>query len=108
MTTIKNTRFEKSVMVSITRNQKIWGPVVRRLLHLICYRYRDTSTLNDTEKDLLNTFIYGLCYVMPCKHCSVTYTAFLEIDSAEDVIAGGKDLFFWSYALHERVNKKLW
>ncbi len=88
----------------MTRSQKIWGPIVWRLLHSVCHKYDQKS-----EKSFnAVTFLVGLSHILPCKHCRETYTMLLCIDKPLDVVEKGESLFFWSYQLHERVNKKLW
>ena len=89
-------------------NQRLWGAIVWRLIHYICFQYRDTKQLDYNTKANLNMFLYSLSYVIPCIHCRASMKTFICVSNFEKVINQNNDLFEWSYAFHEMVNRKLW
>ena len=89
----------------MSKNQRIWGPVMWRIIHLVCMAFDKNRGI---EADDVLTFLLSLCYVLPCGHCRETYTALISIDNPTDVVKKQESLFLWSYNVHEHVNKKLW
>lgn len=86
-------------------NPKVWGPPVWTALHLIALGY--PSDPDGPTRDAYRAFFASVGPVLPCAMCGDHYAdnlVALPIDSA--LASGGRALFDWTVALHNRVNVK--
>lgn len=77
---------------------RFWGPSGWRLLHLI------TFCADKLPMEKVRCFLKNLPFVLPCKFCRASLTDYYAADPIPDK---AKDLAFWMYRIHNRVNGKL-
>jgi hypothetical protein len=82
-----------------------WGPFVWGSIHLICIGA--PSVLDATAQENYRAFFNMLPNVIPCETCSVHLRQNLKTLPVDAHLATNKELFAWSVALHNLVNKQL-
>lgn len=84
-------------------NPKVWGPPVWTALHLIALGY--PSDPDAPTRDAYRAFFTAVGPVLPCAMCSDHYAEHLAVLPIDPALArGGRALFDWTVALHNRVN----
>lgn len=90
---------------------KIWGPPGWLFLHCITFGYPYVINMNKKEhvERMLKTrdFFRNIGYVLPCKYCRNSYIEFMKEIPIEYFLKSRKDLTFWLYKMHNKVNNKL-
>ena len=81
---------------------RYWGPSGWRLLHLITFAY-------EPERDKKNVckFFHVLPYVLPCKFCRASLSAYILEDPIEGACETPEKLQRWLWRIHNKVNAKL-
>jgi hypothetical protein len=88
-------------------NTYIWGPPLWRLIHSVAY------CAKSEHADELALFFLSFKKVLPCIYCRKSFEEFEQIlvvqhgNKRLGQIIQDNELFAWSYALHDLVNKKL-
>jgi Erv1 / Alr family len=86
---------------------RFWGPSGWQLLHLIAQSYPDDADAKTKRRYEL--FFNAMKDILPCKFCRESTSNFMTQDdyALHPALKSKKDLTFWLYNLHNRVNKKL-
>lgn len=84
----------------------IWGPYLWRAIHYIALGYPDKP--DPHVKHEYRDFFLNLWKFIPCIKCSLNYKRHLhEIPNIEQYLSSPKDLFQWTWLMHNIVNKEL-
>lgn len=87
-------------------NPNIWGPLAWNLFSDLCYHYDSLQNPNESIKtDVRRVFEY-FRFLLPCKHCRVSYTNYYSILPILPFIET-QNMSAWLWSLHELVNNKL-
>jgi hypothetical protein len=90
---------------------KIWGPPGWLFLHCITFGYPYVINMNKKEHVVrmhkTRDFFRNISYVLPCKYCRNSYIEFMKEIPIEYFLKSRKDLTFWLYKMHNKVNNKL-
>lgn len=83
----------------------IWGPSMWKSIHTIAVSY----PLNPTHIDKKNykQFFKYLAKVLPCKSCSSSFRKYMKHLPIDNYLSTNKRLLYWTYLIHNKVNKKL-
>ncbi len=87
---------------------KIWGPHFWNTIHSVAFGYPVDPT--DEQKTNYKNFFISLQYVLPCGFCRNSYSGFLLNDETaltDAVLENRGSLTYWTWVLHNRVNRKL-
>lgn len=89
----------------------VWGPALWRSLHIVALGYPDNCA-DEATRDMVRydykQFYENFWRVIPCKKCSVNYRQHLqELPPIDNYLSCRNDLFTWTVALHNIVNKEL-
>ena len=84
---------------------KFWGPDGWKLLHSICEKYPENPKLKD--KEIYSEFFNSISYVLPCIYCRISFKEYIRELPIENYIDNKKDLCYWLYLIHNKVNEKL-
>jgi hypothetical protein len=90
---------------------KIWGPPGWLFLHCVTFGYPFMINLNKPEHVIrmnkTRDFFRNIGYVLPCKYCRNSYNDFMKEIPVERFLNSRKDLTYWLYLMHNKVNNKL-
>jgi hypothetical protein len=87
---------------------KIWGPSTWITFHSFAFGY--PMNPNDDHKKEYKLFYQTFAKVLPCSYCRTSYQEFITSGKtllSDDVFNNRATLTYWTYLLHEAVNKKL-
>lgn len=84
---------------------EVWGPFFWNTIHLVALGFSATPTYS--EKRAVKEFFESLTRLIPCPICREHYTAHLKANPITVSIDSREDLFRWTVALHNTVNKML-
>lgn len=87
---------------------KIWGPSTWVMFHSFAFGYPMNPT-NDNKKEY-KLFYKTFANVLPCSYCRKSYQEFITSGDTllnDQVFDNRGTLTYWTYLLHEAVNKKL-
>lgn len=95
----------------VEMNTKFWGPPGWKFLHAIAFNYPEKINMADPE-DRERMFYYkqlfeNLQFTLPCKYCRLSYQKFLKELPIDAFLRSRKDITYWLYLIHNKVNKKL-
>lgn len=88
-------------------NTFIWGPPLWRLVHSVAY------CAQPEHADAVSQFFLTFKRVLPCIYCRKSFAEFEDVlkrrynNRQLSQIIADRELFAWSYALHDLVNEKL-
>jgi len=77
----------------------VWGPKLWHIIHTFA------ATYTPEKRYAFETFIYSLCYLLPCPVCRNHFTKNLKKYPLCDYLFNDETVFLWSYLLHDEVNK---
>jgi hypothetical protein len=80
-----------------------WGPIIWRLIHTVASNY-DGSIAGAIA---FKSFLTCLTFLLPCKMCREHLHNNLAEFPIDGYINSRIRLFYWTYLLHDRVNKSL-
>lgn len=83
----------------------VWGPFFWNTLHLVALGYPSQPTYAD--KRAAKEFFESLTRLIPCAICRQHYTAHLKEMPISSSLDNRQDLFRYTVALHNKVNKML-
>ena len=86
-------------------NTKLWGPSAWVTIHSFAFEY--PLKPNSVDKERYKKFYTDLQYVLPCIHCRQSYGEFLKILPLDNYLETRLQLAYWTYLVHDQVNKKL-
>ena len=90
---------------------KVWGPGCWLFLGCVVAAYPEKINMKNSEdvtrmKHTLN-FFKEFPHVLPCKYCRESFIKFSKELPITDYLKSRKDLCYWLYTMHNKVNKKL-
>lgn len=86
---------------------RAWGPVAWMTINFIILGYPKTNP-SSSKRKLYRNFLIQIGKVLPCNLCRSSYAKFIkEIPLDRSALSGRKNLLFWFFKIHNRVNKKL-
>lgn len=83
----------------------VWGPHTWVLFHTVAFNYPKQPKAEDRAR--YRRFYGGLAEILPCKYCRVSYSEFVEERPLEPYLRDREGVIYWTYMIHDRVNKKL-
>ena len=90
---------------------KAWGPGGWVFLHTITFNYPLKIDNDDPDhqerRHYTEQLFENLKYTLPCKYCRQSYKEFLEELPLRDYLNSRRDLAYWLYEIHNKVNNKL-
>jgi len=86
-------------------NSKIWGKHAWIFLHSVALNYPINPTNKD--KDNFKIFFISLQHTLPCEICQEHYKQHLKNIPIDNFLNSRKDLFIWTFLIHNEVNKFL-
>ena len=84
---------------------EIWGPHMWMSIHSIAISFPDNPSQSDKKN--YKQFFSHLSKVLPCKSCSISFRKYMKILPIEKYLTSRKRLLYWTYLIHNKVNKKL-
>jgi len=92
-------------------NTKQWGPSAWKFLHVVTFNYPETIDPSNEEHRELKFYYKQLFenfqFTLPCIYCRQSYKQFLKEDPIDGNLGSRKDLTYWFYRIHNKVNAKL-
>ena len=82
-------------------NRGFWGPSVWKTIHSMAAAY------DPSNKSAYGMFVNSLPDLLPCQQCREHLKENLKKLPVELYLDNRHNLFFWSYVLHDTVNKSL-
>jgi len=88
-----------------------WGPHGWEYFHTVTFNYPEKiDQTNEEHREF--QFYYrqqfeNLQFTLPCVYCRQSYKRFLKEDPLEPNLWSRKDLTYWFYRIHNKVNAKL-
>lgn len=83
-------------------NSNVWGPSMWRMIHSFA------ATYDIKNKNYFKQFIYSLPGLIPCPNCKNRLLTVLNILPLNDNhLENNRNLFLWTYYLHDIINKQL-
>ena len=90
---------------------KVWGPGCWIFLHCLVTGYPEKINMKNrkhrSRRKHTIQFLKHLPYVLPCKYCRESFIKFSKKMPIEKYVNSNRDLCFWLYTMHNKVNKKL-
>jgi len=83
----------------------IWGSCLWESMHYVAAGYPIYPTKADKKKYCL--FFKSLSYVLPCYSCGVSLRKYYKELPITKYLKTRKTLLYWTYLIHNKVNKKL-
>jgi len=84
---------------------EVWGPFFWNTMHFVALGYPKEPTYAD--KRAAKEFYESLTRLIPCPTCRDHYTAHLKESPISVSLDNRADLFRWTVAIHNKVNKML-
>lgn len=82
--------------------KSFWGPSTWCTIHTAAVGYKRENMTSFKQ------FIYSLPLLLPCEYCREhLYENLRTIPLTEEALSDNKNLFLWSYMLHDQVNHQL-
>jgi hypothetical protein len=86
---------------------RAWGPPMWFALTCIAMGYPEKHPTSQ-QRRAYKMFFYLLAYVLPCGLCRDSYREFVkELKLDSKVMSSRRNLVFWLFKMHNKVNKKL-
>lgn len=90
---------------------KVWGPAGWLFTNSIVFGYPyvinpENPDHKNKKQDYYN-FFYYLGKTLPCKYCRNSYDDFFKELPIENFLNSRRELCFWWYQMHNKVNQKL-
>ena len=82
---------------------EFWGPCGWFTIHLIGAAYQPSP---ETKKSA-TAFMNALTHLLPCEKCKVNLQHKLNAVPIQTYLASRRDLFFWTYVVHDMANQHL-
>lgn len=83
----------------------IWGSSVWNSIHFIAAGYPKKPT--SQQKKNYCQYFKALSNVLPCASCSISFKKYMKILPLRNYLNSRKRLLYWTYLVHNKVNKKL-
>lgn len=80
-----------------------WGPHYWVALHTVAHNYN--PDLHD-KKDYIN-YYKMVGQTLPCKYCRESFTQFFKELPIKNYLSCQRDMAYWMYLMHNKVNDKL-
>ncbi|AHA45988.1 disulfide oxidoreductase [Insectomime virus] len=83
-------------------NKEFWGPCLWRTIHSFA------ATYTPERAQEFSNFIFLLQHLLPCTTCKDNYKKNLrELPPLRNFLGSRDKVFYWTYLLHDKVNKEL-
>jgi hypothetical protein len=83
-------------------NPQVWGPSMWRMIHSFAATYKAENA------QAFKQFIYSLPGLIPCNNCKNRMLNVLQqLPLRESHLENNKNLFLWTYQLHDIINRQL-
>ncbi|ADB04082.1 disulfide oxidoreductase [Cannes 8 virus] len=83
-------------------NKEFWGPCLWRTIHSFA------ATYTPQQSQAFMNFISGLQSLIPCVSCRANFKKNLaELPPLRGYLDSREKAFYWTYLLHDKVNKEL-
>lgn len=82
-----------------------WGRPAWKFLFTIIFSYPQKPT--SRNKYEMKEFFTSLGNILPCKYCRDSYKKYIKQIPIDNYLGSKKELCFWLYTLHNKVNDKL-
>ena len=86
-------------------NPTKWGPTIWATMHIIAVSYPKKPTAADKKN--YKRFYKSLGCTLPCKFCARSYRKFMKELDINNFLDSKRNLMYWVYLIHNKVNKKL-
>jgi hypothetical protein len=86
-------------------NTTFWGPSQWSMLHTVAFNMPEKLT--GYHKNTFKQYINILGDILPCKYCRDSYKIFIKEIPVDKYLETRQGVIYWTYQLHDRVNKKL-
>lgn len=86
-------------------NTNRWGPSMWTSIHAICFNYPKEPS--PADKARYRKYFQSLSDILPCKYCRDSFKQFLKEIPMEPYLGDREGMIYWSYRIHDRVNRKL-
>lgn len=90
---------------------KVWGSAAWLFLHCVTFGYPEIIDVTNPEHlskmEIYYRFFVYIGQVLPCKFCRESYQKFMSDLPLDNYMGSRKDLSYWLYMIHEKVNDKL-
>jgi Erv1 / Alr family len=83
-------------------SKEFWGPATWKLIHSMAAAYIPT----DNNYVAFKNFITSLVYLLPCPVCREHFKINIKKYPIEQYLQSNKTLFYWTYIMHDLVNKQ--
>lgn len=83
----------------------LWGTSLWDSIHNIAAGFPDNPTKKQIKAYCI--FYKALGKVIPCNSCAVSYRKFIREKPIHKYLTSKKRLLYWTYLIHNKVNKKL-
>ncbi|ALX27578.1 disulfide oxidoreductase [Golden Marseillevirus] len=98
----RQVRVVQPKMPQTGENKDFWGPCLWRTIHSFAATYTP-----DKAQEFSN-FMMSLQNLLPCTTCKDNYRKNLrELPSLRGFLVSREKVFYWTYLLHDKVNKEL-
>ena len=97
----------------LSMNTKVWGPPTWFFLHSMAMAYPkkidDKNPRHILIKKNMNKFLNSLGNILPCPICGESYSYYITLKDFQiwDHLDSRKNLTFFIYKIHNKVNEKL-
>lgn len=81
--------------------KKFWGPKLWSTIHCLAAAY------TPDQKEYFKSFLNNLTKLLPCDVCREHFKKNLKQLDVNKYLDNKYQLFYWSYLLHDMVNKQL-
>jgi hypothetical protein len=85
----------------MSAGRDFWGPAFWKAIHCASASYRPD------EYKKFKGFVESLSGVLPCDECREHLALNLKSYPMDNYLLSNHDMFFWSYILHDAVNKQV-
>lgn len=92
--------YNNEVVERRVKGKDFWGPHFWRTIHCAAAAYKP-----ENEKEFRD-FIMALGNIIPCDSCKQNWWSNLEKIPMDKYLSNNHDLFFWTYIIHDIVNKE--
>ena len=83
----------------------IWGSSLWESIHFVAAGYPNKPTV-EQKRNYCN-FFKAISNVLPCTACSLSFKKYMKALPIHKYLKSRKRLLYWTYLIHNKVNRKL-